>query len=310
MTPLQFANSHQANPTPFNPQAYLTWIDAAGNQHSFLFDNVLSEEWGNEATVTKFPVEQGANIADHVRVELPTCTLTVHSTNEPIGVNNFQAGVQQQVDLTPPGNDFVPDVTVLDVPVWENFVPERAIARTAAGAAFGTAGAIGADVAATILDQGIEIIVPTPVDAGLSPTPVRSAIATTLQFPQGLDFVEQTVATLTNLLGQAQLFTLQGTKQTETNMVLTSVAHSRGSDEGSGAALTLKFEQIRIVATQVVSAPIPALPRAVGQVHKGAQNPSDGTADQQKSVLLAGLQAGGELAEKALAALFGGGVTP
>lgn len=281
-----------SEPFVFTSQAHLVWTDSTGDKNQFTFDNVLSEEWKNSVTITEHPVEQGANVSDHIRVELPEVTLTVHCTNEPVDSNAFQDPVLAPlaIDVATPSWP-TPDGVVV-TSRWENLIGLRAQAEAAAGGARARAALTAvagqlSNVLGTDLGvfDGIEVDYPVLTDAGLvAPAPSGTINASTLQFPNGYDFVEETVATLLGLKDAGQLFTVRGTKQQADSMALQSVSHSRSSEDGTGLTLTLSLKQILIVSTQTVTAPIPALPRAVPAANKGAQNPSDAPPQQQQSV--------------------------
>lgn len=74
-------------------QAHLEWVDSSGTTKTFYFDNVISEDWKNEADITEHPVEKGPDVTDHIRDKPPEVTLVVHATNEPLGANNWMTAV-------------------------------------------------------------------------------------------------------------------------------------------------------------------------------------------------------------------------
>lgn len=316
----------------FQGPASLEWIDASGVTHTFQFDLVVQEEWKNEATVTEYPVEVGANVADHVRVELPTCTLTIFATNEPIEQNQWATPKDlDSVSVDVPSPQWIPGDGIVTYTSWRNFIDVRSLAagilggvagslasglggasrgiQSAVGAVAGVAAVAGvspipgdvAENAAALQGSAIGVfavdaaasLVPGQAvpktaltSAGLTPPSASPPILATVQtwpgaLAGGQDFVESTVAALLALLNAAQPIIVFGTKQTEEDMIITSVSHTRGADEGSGASITLGLKKIRIVTTSVVAAPIPALPRAVTSVNKGSQNPTDAPAPVQ-----------------------------
>lgn len=283
---------------PFHQPAHLVWTDSTGQQNTFVFDNVISEEWKNNATITEHPVEQGANVADHVRVEVPEVTLTIHATNEPLGSNQYQQATIGPAQVTIPMPSWSPGSGLVVVPTWQNLIAVRAAAAAVVGlvggngAALGAVGALagagaiaGAFGVSLPIFNGVEIDEPIVTNAGLQPSAPGAPISVTTQtWPQGFDFVEQQVADLLALKDAAQLIEVRGSKQTESNMVIQSLGYSRSSEEGTGAVITLGLKQVRIVATQVVAAPIPALPRAQKPTNKGAQNGSDAPPAMKQSV--------------------------
>lgn len=318
----------------FSDPASLEWTDAAGALHTFSFDLVEQEEWKGDATVTKYPVEKGANISDHVRVENPTCTLTIFATNEPIESNAWaSASPMTPMSVTIPTPTWTPSPGLVSYQVWNDDISLRSLAasllgglaggltKSLGGFSSGVAGVVGAaagmlipgDVAenaaalqgnaigAYAVDAAASLVPgfasPTVVNtsAGLTPpTPAPPVIAQTLAWPNatngGQDFVGATIALLTALKNSAQLISVLGSKETEDDMVITSIAHTRNKDTGSGASITLTLEKVRIVATNVVAAPVPSdsLPGANASSNKGTQNPSEASTEQQKkSVALA-----------------------
>lgn len=71
-----------------------------------MFDAVTSEQAEHTATVTEHAVEQGANIADHVRDGLDTVTLEVLVSNTPTrDVNGMYGGTIESVELKVPKFD-------------------------------------------------------------------------------------------------------------------------------------------------------------------------------------------------------------
>lgn len=63
---------------------YLSWIDDANEARTLYFDLAFSDEAKHTSEITKYPVEQGANVADHVRVQPLTLTASVFVSNTPI----------------------------------------------------------------------------------------------------------------------------------------------------------------------------------------------------------------------------------
>ena len=84
-------------------KAYLQWTDTSGSSNLITFAVVTAEDWDEGAQVTEHPVEQGPDVADHIRVELPKCRLRVFATNEPIDVAHGDSVVQavQQLQSMP-----------------------------------------------------------------------------------------------------------------------------------------------------------------------------------------------------------------
>lgn len=256
----------QAN--PYGSVRYLTWVDASGGVNYWVPDLVTSESWDQGAEVTDHPVEQGANVADHVRVALPKVSLECFATNEPLA----------------PGNSFAA-MQLLGLPlvaqVWMSNNALRGLIQGAAGALGAIGGAAigtGASAAASLAGIAAASFVPPGQEVD---TPL---VASTYQFLQGGDdFVLLTIQLLLNLKNTAQLITVNGSKQSEDNMVIEDFSYTRSEDEGTGASVSIGLKQIRIVQTQTVAPPLPAIPRAAAPTNAGLKPPTDGSPQQQTS---------------------------
>jgi hypothetical protein len=126
------------------------------------------------------------------------------------------------------------------------------------------------------------------------------------QFASPSDFVQKTIDLFAMLKSAAQLITVNGSKQTVTPMVIEEFSYTREESDGTGATITLGLKEVRLVQTQVTTAPLPSMPSAATPVKKGTQNPSDGTAQQQQSVAST-FAAGGASLMGQIASFFAGG---
>lgn len=299
-------------------EASLVYTDAAGKDQAIIFDAVVSEDWNPNAEVTEHPVEDGANIADHVRVGLMTCSLKVHVTVEPSGsnwmadpTNEFAvltlavptwfsnldlntkilqaAGIASEVVAQ--GAAIIEDATPLGNLVAQALIPTRQV--TATGnivPGFDTSDAlVVAGQAVTSLADVASNLTFAAVEAAQVPgfqAPV-TVLANTVQWGPFTDFAAVMFATLNQLLSSAQLFTVLGSKNSQDNMVMTGCPSHRGdiTETGTGIQFELQFKQVRIVSTNTVAAPIPDSVRAQNTVTKGQQDPSQDTVQGSKSVL-------------------------
>ena len=299
-------------------EASLVYTDAAGNNHAVIFDAVISEDWNPTATVTDHPVEDGANIADHVRVGLVTCSLKVHVTVEPSG-SNWMADPTNTLGLLQ-----------IQVPTWFNNLDANTKLLQAAGLASDLVSILGSTIesATPVGNLVAQAMVPIRVvtaDGNTVPgidtsealqvagtavsslSDVASALTfqaiaenalpgyavdvpvsvNVVQFGDFVDFASVMISQLSALMGSAQLFTVLGSKNSQANMILISMTSHRGdiTETGTGAQLELQFKQVRIVSTNTVTAPIPALPRAQSPVTKGQQDPGNASSGASQSVL-------------------------
>lgn len=63
---------------------FLSWINDSNEALSLYFDLAFSDSAIHSSDITKFPVEQGADVADHVRVNPFTLSASVFVSNTPI----------------------------------------------------------------------------------------------------------------------------------------------------------------------------------------------------------------------------------
>lgn len=76
--------------------AYLLWDNGAS---SLFFDVVTTETQSKSSTITEHPVETGADVTDHVRINLDRVTIEGFVSNTPVFA---EAGVMTQIVLDPP----------------------------------------------------------------------------------------------------------------------------------------------------------------------------------------------------------------
>jgi hypothetical protein len=292
--------------TTGNISAFLAWTPTGGDPQTFFPDLIVSEKWTEDCAVTEHPVEQGANIVDHVRVELVRCELVIFATNEPIGPNTWGLDNQPNqptlsaLDLeSPPGPTFTfPGIPIAQI--WQNQLALKGIATAAAdfaateaataigGPAGGLAGAavvLGGGLLGSLLTQPFALPVPQSVSQTLTTAPQVSGQSQSYTFANPVDWVELTITTLEVLKNTAQIVAVYGSKETNNSMVIESFSYVRSESEGTGAEITIGLKEILIVQTQTVNAPLPSVPRAATPVAKGPQNPADGSASQQESAL-------------------------
>ena len=247
-------------------QPAIQWVDETGATYQLEFDCVVTEDWPDEgATVTEHPVEEGADIADHVRAKLPTYTLTIRQSNEPF----TNAGTNGDVpDLTStqlvfPIVQLVAASAGITFQEWQNNILARALVADAGavvGAAAGgsTGAAVGSAVgglAASLLFAP-QAVTSNAVIQGSTLAKGQGSVTPSVYTYPGIDYVEQVQALLVQLKEAATQFTVIGTKQTEPNMVIETLSFHRDQGTGTGQDLTIGFKQVRIVTTQTVALPV------------------------------------------------------
>jgi len=138
-------------------EAYLSYVDQTGNTKLIIFDAVLSEDWPQGTTVTEHPVEQGANVTDHVRVTLVTCRLRVRVTNEPLdsnwimdpigGPGAFTSLLIQLPDPSVPTQPRAIFDGIIEVPKWDSGLNSAVQIGVLAGVASDIAAQAATDIA-------------------------------------------------------------------------------------------------------------------------------------------------------------------
>ena len=184
----------------------------------------LSESHNATNEVTEFPVEEGANISDHVRPGLKTVSLEVLITNTPIQVDPFQVTGGLTSNL-------------LNLPIPFSPLSEAA-------PPLGTPGFVTRS-----LVNAIE---------GRTSTPV--IFAYTLTFDD-YEPVMNVYDTLKSIRDEGKLIRILTTFQEYKDMVLVNMGALKSAQEGSGARFTLDFKEIRTVTTETVASPEPEEPR-------------------------------------------------
>jgi hypothetical protein len=274
--------------------AFIAWTDASGTSYEFYPDLVISEKWAEGAAVTEHPVEQGANIVDHVRVELVKCELVIFATNEPIGPNSFASPVNGVAELqgAPGPAVAAADFVAPEAVVWNNELAVKAALLGAGGAIGGAIGgavgnAVGAAagaLAGALFAQPSAELEAVPTVTTITTAPQVEGQATVLTFEDDVDFVRETIALLEGLKNTAQLLTVNGSKEVNTSMVIEDISYARDEGNGTGAEISLSFKEVRIVQTLTVAAPLPSMPRAATPTSQGNQNPTDAKASVQASL--------------------------
>lgn len=246
----------------------LVYKDEAGVSHTLRFDGVTSEKPSDTSTITAYPVQAGAPVADHVRDENNTINLTVKMTNTPMHGESYVTG--EKIGAV--------NTIRLDVP---KFTP--AFLPTPGAISGAITGAIRGAVSSLIGDQPVE------------------EQATVLMFAKPFNFVSEMYIKLLELKSKRVLFEIFTTIRDYENMILTGINSDRSTSEDA-AIFDLTFSRINIVTTKKTAAPVPAEPRGKKKKQAGVKeaNPASDQSAKKKSILKA---AAGNITEK----LFGGG---
>ncbi len=79
--------------------AYLYWVPKGGAAKTLLFDVVTDETQELAVTITEHPVEDGPNVADHIRRELNAVSLECQVSNAPVFDVNGRGAKVEAVEL-------------------------------------------------------------------------------------------------------------------------------------------------------------------------------------------------------------------
>lgn len=232
-------------------------IPQGGVPAAIYFDCVISETVTRDAEVTEFPVEVGANIADHYRVKLTGVKLEVFVSQEPIN------------DFTHPEGS--PSYSPLPLDFSAHPYPTRQLdLTTIATAVVNPVGLITSAISGAINGD------PRPFTAG----PV-------LQFGQQFDSLQTLLTALDFLRSTAGLIDIATKSQYYDSFVLMNVTTNREKSTGSGTRVSIEFKKIATVQTQQTTVALPQKPKDKPPVNKGAQQPQDpGTMQSAASAIV------------------------
>lgn len=242
--------------------AHLEWRDDANHIVAVFFDAVRSVDHRQNANVTKHPVQRGADISDHVRVELPRVSVTGTVSIAPLFANSAIGGNSELQAVS----GRTQRVTLARPPVSP--VPSRA----------------------SLLQGGFLSAATSLVSRATSPKDIDSLVT---------DEASGRVAKMTAvLMDDAQLkrrlIRFVDEAKTYQNMVIASLAITR-TNQFRGAAVALELEQIRIVDTRLVDRPVPVEVRAKPTISTAGSAKSKGSTEAEESSKSAALKAAEKL---------------
>lgn len=225
------------------------------------FDVTPTEQHDSVAVVTEFPVEEGVDVADHVRLLPKVLSCEVFVSNEPIHPFTFLGPL-----LAIRGAE---QVVPLDIPTPFN-PPSlfRGVAIASPGAGIRTAMA------------AFEGRLTKP-----------ALFAQVLKFDPPFDAVAITYGKLMSIQeSRAKLRVVTSLTEYD-NMVLAAVSTPRTVADGTGATFQLGFRQLRKVSPANVAAPkVPLEPRGGPKKNRGGQGAKtvdpEEAAKKRKSLLL------------------------
>lgn len=113
------------------------------------------------------------------------------------------------------------------------------------------------------------------IAAGLLQSPYPNTItAQVLQFDTEHNYVNTCYDTLTRLRNTATIIAVVTPKEVYFNMVIARIEMHRDSSTGTSARFRIEMKEVRLVSSNIVSAPLPSIPRA-GEINNlGKKDPS------------------------------------
>jgi hypothetical protein len=237
--------------------AHLEWKTKSGQMLGLFFDAVSVIEHGLTAEVATHPVENGPDVADHIRPDLPTISLTATVSNSPMRPT---AALQSRFGVRAPIGTYRP------VPL------PRAPVRPP---------------------------VPAAARIGLSSNPIGDALnaateptaADALVFDGLKSRVREVTDILTKIVNDKQLVSLKDEARDYTNMAITGRVIVRTAEGGRACQVQLDMQQIKIVTSAVVDAPIPAEVRGQGGTAGGSAGAKQDPQEEAKKTQMKSLAA-------------------
>lgn len=241
------------------------------------FDAVTDEQATHTADVTEHPVEEGANVSDHVQDQLDTVTLEVFVTNQPIkDVNNVYGLDENYTEmLDVDGVELVQAGKKLDVPKSRPFpVTPGALMQT-----------VGNFISDMLADDTVAQVY------GQTKPKTTSYPAQVLNWPTKFNAITDVVGILVDWKKRGVVGQVITPWKTFPSVVITSVSTTKDASVGDAAKVLLTFKEIRIVESKLVTAPVPTEPRAKTRKAKGRQpvtieyGDKDDKSNRKKSLL-------------------------
>jgi len=213
------------------------------------FDVVVSEVPEFKTTVTDYPVEKGANVADHMRNEAHALTLEVYVSDTPLKETDLEGNNTRGGGVRSHG---------LDVQTYE---PPLAPTPGA------VLGAIGNAV------------------SNLLAGPAAPTKAQVLSFDKEFNAAQECLTILEQIRGKSELLEVVTAARFYSDMALTRIGGPKvDKDTGGGASFTLEFKNLRLVSVAFVAAPKPSIVQGHKMADKGKQDPK--TPEPKKRSLL------------------------
>lgn len=236
--------------------AHLEWENDAKHIIAVRFDAVRTVDHRLNAAATSHPVEDGADIADHVRVGRPAVSVTGYVSKAPLTVYAKIGGRKDRDEMS--GS-------------YESIeLPSSPFSS------------------ASILQGGIVQAGIDAISSITSPNKVTSLVTNDVE-----SRVRAMTELLTEAMEACRLVRFVDEAKDYDDMVITSMSATR-TQQDKGGTFSIELEQIKFVETKLVDLPVPMEPRGMLQKAAGAAaaklGQNENTDEKQKSMALRAAQ--------------------
>jgi hypothetical protein len=238
--------------------SFFFYATRAGQKRVLWLEAATEIATGGEAEVTENPVEEGADLADHMRVKRPKIDLTFRVSNEPIYTYQNLANA---------------------VPEHDKFVGAKRGSYKESELVFKKAPK--APSIANAIDAAAGALVGLFVKA-------QPLTKKALRFDSPFNLVTEIGDELRSIQANRIRGTLYTTTRIYDSVVLQSFAEVRNRDFGTGAEFKVSFKEIAIATAVRTKAPSPAVVKANQPKALGKQGTPDAAQKPEGSLLAAG----------------------
>lgn len=233
--------------------AFLWWTTKSGQDKTLYFDVCMTESQEFTSTATEHPVEEGANVSDHVKKDLDRVSIEVFVSQEPIEDVNNRGGKVSKIPI---------QITKYKAPL-----------APTPGAVFSAVGGALKDAVGSLLGKKAEYAMQV------------------LTFPTTFDAVADTLEILEKVRDEVQLVNVVLPSKVYKNMHLAHIGVKGDASTGTGRTFSLDFVEMRKVTVRIVNAPKPSQKIAETKKPKGEQGKKDVPSGPKKSVAKAAITA-------------------
>jgi len=237
--------------------SFFFYSTKAGQRRVLWLEAATEIATGGEAEVTENPVEEGADLADHMRVKRPKIELTFRVSNEPIYTYQNLASA---------------------VPEHDKFIGAKRGSYRESELTYKSAPIV-------TLSNAIDAAAGALVGLFVKAKPLNKKV---LRFDSPFNLVTEIGDELRAIQANAIRGTLYTTTRIYESVVLQAFAEVRNKEFGTGAEFKVTFKEIAIATAVRTKAPSPAVVKANQPKALGKQGTPDAAQKPEGSLLAAG----------------------